>query len=418
MRMNQMRQFIHFLMFCLLAFYAGFCNAQAHEPISVYLTWQRSPESTMTVHWITKTDQKDDLVEYHLECSTEWKTAKGFHISMPTGAAYLIHTVELTNLCPGQNYIFRTSADGKEYKFQTMPDVIQAPIRFVIGGDMYHDNIEILHETNRQAAKTSPMFALVGGDIAYAAYTKARFLPRWIHPWMDILAGQKVDRWLEWLIAWKNDMVTPDGRLIPILPVIGNHDTSGRFGQTPDKAPFFYSLFAMPGKQGYGVLDFGNYMSIFLMDSGHTHPIHGSQAQWLDNALHSRQEILHKFAVYHVPAFPSVRKFNDEICSKVRKHWVPIFEKYHLTAAFEHHDHAYKRTYPIKAGQIDREGVMYLGDGAWGVDKPRQARRVAQKWYLANFISSRHFLMAVIKKDSRYVAAINPQGELLDEIEW
>lgn len=407
-----------FVLTWLLLVGTAVCHGQNYDPVAIYLTWQRSPESTMTVSWITSPDRKDDVIEFHAEGEVEWKRKSGAHIPMPADASHLIHTVELTNLQPEKNYFFRTGNDGVVYKFQTMPAILKGSVNFVVGGDMYHDNIELLRETNLAAAKTSPMFALVGGDIAYAADKKFSILPRWTHAWIDVIVGQKADRWLEWLIAWKKDMVTPDGRLIPMLPVIGNHDTSGRFDQTPKNSPFFYALFAMPGQQGYNVLDFGNYMSIVLLDSGHTHPIGGKQTKWLSSTLAERRNVPHKFAIYHVPAYPSVRKISDDYCSEVRKNWVPIFEENGLTAAFEHHDHAYKRTYPIKGNQVNRDGVIYLGDGAWGIENPRRARHVAQKWYLANFASERHFLKVVICGDKRYAAAITPKGATIDEIEW
>lgn len=396
----------------------GVVFGDSYDPVAVYLTWQRSPESTMTIRWITSLDRQQDTVEYRPEGDMDWNSREGDHSSMPTDAPYLIHSIELTNLRPATNYYFRTGADAVIYKFQTMPAELTAPINFAVGGDMYHDGIDLLHETNRQAAKTGPMFVLIGGDIAYAADKKVEFLPRWTHALIDLMVGQKPDRWLEWLIAWKKDMVTPDGRLIPMLPVLGNHDTSGRFNQTPQQAPFFYALFAMPGPQGYNVLDFGNYMSIMLLDSSHTHPIGGQQTAWLASELAQRQQVPHTFAIYHVPAFPSVRKINDEYCSQVRKQWTPLFDQFHLTAAFENHDHCYKRTFPIKNGQIDRSGVIYLGDGAWGVERTRKPRRLIQKWYLAHVASERHFISVTLKGDQRQVKAISPQGKIIDEIEW
>lgn len=389
-----------------------------YDPIAVYLTWQRSPESTMTIRWITPLDRQQDIIEYHAEGDDAWISCAGEHASMPTDAPFLIHSIELTNLRPAINYFFRTGSDSVIYKFQTMPAELSNAINFAVGGDMYHDGIDLVHETNRQAAKTGPLFVLVGGDIAYAADKKVGLLPRWTHAWIDLMIGQKLDRWLEWLIAWKEDMVTPDGRLIPMLPVLGNHDTSGRFDQTPKQAPFFYALFAMPGVQGYNVLDFGNYMSIMLLDSGHTHPISGHQSEWLASELAQRQQVPHVFAIYHVPAFPSARKYNDEYCSQVRKNWTPIFEQFHLTAAFENHDHCYKRTFPIKNGQINHQGVMYLGDGGWGVAKPRKPRRVNQKKYLARAIPERHFISVTLKGDQRRIRAINSQGNIIDEIMW
>ena len=248
-----------FFALLLLASTAGYT-----DPAAVYLTWQRSPESTMTIHWLTLLDEPDDAVEYQPLGAADWLKTTGFHTQLPVDTPYFIHTVELTNLHPAADYSFRIGSAGHIYKFQTMPADLRAPIRFVAGGDMYHDSIEILRATNREAAKTSPMFALVGGDIAYAADKQANLFPSWMHRLLNVPLKQKFEWWLGWLVAWEKEMVTPEGRLVPILPVLGNHDTNGYFGQTPAEAPFFYSLFAMPGQQGYNVLDFGNYMSLVV----------------------------------------------------------------------------------------------------------------------------------------------------------
>jgi len=401
------------LAWLLLLSAAGY--ASNYDPVAVYLTWQHHPESTMTVCWITPPDRTADIVEYQREGSSEWQKTEGSHHVIPEAPSYLIHIAELTNLSSATNYYFRTGSDARPYKFQTMPTTLTGSIRFVSGGDMYHDEVELLDATNRQAAKTNPLFALIGGDIAYAADSKANYLPRWTHSWIDKWIEQKIDRWLTWLISWKNEMVTPDGRLVPILPVIGNHDTTGYFGQTPAQAPFFYGLFPMPGRHGCNVVDFGNYMSIILLDSGHTHPVDGPQAEWLAKTLEQRRDVPNTFALYHVPAYPSVRKFDNDISTQIRKSWVPSFDKYKLTAAFENHDHIYKRTYPLLYGKIDPKGVLYLGDGGWGVAKPRKAKK-EKRWFLAKVVSTRHFISTEVQPNKRTATAITPEGQIIDQV--
>jgi hypothetical protein len=372
----------------------------------------------MTVNWITPLNQKSDHIEYRQANGENWSQMTGFHSALPANAPYLLHRVELTDLQPKTIYQFRFGKENVVYKFQTMPDSLEHAIRFVAGGDMYHDSLETLRITNQVAAKTDPLFVLVGGDIAYASSKFMDFLPRWIHPYFEKLMGQKFDRWLEWLIAWKEDMVTSEGCLIPMLPAIGNHDTVGRFDQTPEQAPFFYSLFPMPGKPGYNVVDFADYMSIFLLDSGHTNPVGGRQAQWLATAMQQRQNISHKFALYHVPAYPSVHRETKEIGAQIRKYWIPSFDAYHLTAAFENHEHAYKRTHPLLGGAVAVDGVIYMGDGGWGVDKPRQPRRLNEKWYLAKAAAARHFLVVDVEKDKQTVKAVDYKGNVIDSYSW
>jgi hypothetical protein len=411
-----------FRLLCLFLFFWSFLAGELYDPIAVYLTWQKNPESTMTVRWLTGQDRREDVLEYRLENVAQWSSAAGSHVKLPRSAPYLLHSVELTELQPGACYQFRTGKDAKVYKFQTMSaDANQ--IRFVVGGDMYHDALSFVRATNAQAAKMSPHFALVGGDIAYAASGKENLFPKWFGDWIKTNERQTVERWIPWLIAWKEGMVTPSGCLIPLLPAIGNHETDGGYGQTPAQAPFFYTLFAMPGVRGYNVLDFGAqgckpFLSLFLLDSGHTHPVSGAQKRWLASALEQRSGVPHTFALYHVPAYPSFRPYNNLYCAQVRRSWIPLFDKFHLTAAFENHDHLYKRTHPMVGGKIDQGGVRYFGDGAWGIEEPRSATDVAKKWYLAKTASARHFLYVEIEGSCRTVSAISSDGELLDMVQW
>lgn len=379
---------------------------EEYDPITVYLTWQRSPETTMSVQWITPPDRTDDEIEYRKLNEQQWKKAIGSHTPMPQEEPYLIHRLELTELEPATIYEFRTGEDGKVFKFQTAPSDPNAPIRFVEGGDLYHGGVDIFEKTCKLAASTNPLFAIIGGDIAYAI------------PKLGESKKLRNKRWLQFLISWKNTMVTENGLMIPVLPAIGNHDTFGKYGQTPVEAPFFYALFPFPGPQGYNFLDFGKNLTLIFLDTGHTHPIYGDQAHWLYHVLEDHEHFPHKFAVYHVPAWPSIRRSDNKISVQVRLHWVPLFEKFFLSEAFEHHDHAYKRTPPIYKGTINNEkGTVYLGDGAWGVKKARGSKDFRKKWYLEKTAKERHFYQVTVTGKERKFLAINTDGVIFDTLQ-
>lgn len=371
-------------------------KAEPFDPPAVYLTWQQDPTSTMTIQWHTD-GSDDDVVQYRRLDEQVWHTAKGSHHPM-SHSNRIVHVVELSGLESGTDYRFRFGENSVEFKFRTMPSDLSERIRFAVGGDT-DSNFdmfgELFESTCRQVAKQDPMFAVVGGDIAYANGNP------------DL-----VERWYDWLATWKKQMVTSDGRLIPLLVVIGNHEVQGGFKQTPDKAPYFYSLFAMPGQRGYNVLDFGRYMSLIFLDSDHTRPIAGKQTDWLRQTLADRQDVPHLFAVYHVPAYPSVRPANYRVSAAIREHWVPLFEQFGLDVAFEHHDHVYKRTHPIRAEEVNPLGVLYLGDGAWGV-WPRRPRK---DWYLAKTARKRHFILTAIERQNRSFAAIDSEGKVFDRV--
>lgn len=372
---------------------------------TVYLTWQQSPTTTMTIQWISLSDQTQNRIIYRKKDEVEWKAIAGNYYRFPQTLEYLIHRVELQSLKPGSEYIFRLNSDSQEYKFRTMPlQMDEGGVRFVVGGDMYHDGIDLVSATNRQAAKFNPSFAIAGGDIAYASSS-------------IVSKPQNISRWIKWVKTWHKDMVTDSGNLIPVIAVVGNHDVSGNYNQTPAQARIFTLLFPMPGPQVFNALDFGSYLSLFLMDSGHANPIEGKQTEWLSETLQQRQKVTHRLAAYHVPAYSSVRSFNQRISVDIRRFWVPLFEKGGIQAVFEHHDHAYKRTYPLLNNQIHPSGIIYLGDGAWGIAKPRNVKaRHRKRFYIAKFIPKRHFIGVVLQKDRQSFFSIDPQGLLLDEL--
>lgn len=391
----------HLAMWIFL-FISGAVRAEDYDPITVYLTWKSNPATTIVIQWITHQDRPQDLIEYKRVGETVWKSSAGSHVTMPEKWPYFIHTAELTDLKPFTDYYFRTGSDAKAYKFRTMPAHLTTPIRFLVGGDIYHDTLKILKKMNLMAAHLDPMFVIAGGDLAY---NDDKNKP-----------SSKNLRWLEWLISWKEQMVTTEGRLIPIIPAIGNHDVPGGYDKTPADAAFFYALFAMPGLQGYNVLDFGDYMSLIILDSGHTHSIRGMQTNWLYHILRGRKDMPHKFAVYHVASYPSVRKYNGRIPSDIRRYWHPIFDQFGINIVFENHDHAYKRTWPIKGGKVNNQGVIYLGDGGWGVDAPRIPKKPDSTWYLSKASASRNVIAVTIHENERHIIAYDDEGKIIDEL--
>jgi acid phosphatase type 7 len=255
---------------------------------------------------------------------------------------------------------------------------------------------------NILAAKQNPDFVVFGGDLAYSC---------------DGTNVEKVERWFEYFAAWKTNAVAPDGRLIPMLVTLGNHEVVGSYHQPANKAAGFHDVFSMPGERGYDCLDFGNYLSLFLLNSDHTAAIEGAQSEWLASQLAARRRVPHVFPVYHTPGYPAHREFtgNSAIQAiRVRAHWSPLFEKFGVKLAFENHDHVFKRTHPIRANQVDPSGTVYLGDGAWGVElrKPTEQPR----WYLASAGSIRHFFVVTLYKEARHVLAMDDTGKVFDEV--
>lgn len=369
----------------------------------VYLTWQGDTSTTMTVNFHTDAAPLETTVFYDTEphgakLRAYPNKAKGTaaHFASPKGDRY-INSVELTGLEPGATYYFAIgkTAPAKpgpqgEYKFRTIPDN-GADIRFITGGDMgaWARPRMLLAE----AAQFDPLFGVVGGDIPYANGKRKN-----VHLW---------DRWLN---NWQDTMVTSDGCLVPMVLAIGNHETNDEYSAPLEKAPFYYAWLPQGGKT-YFARQFGPDVALFVLDSDHIVP-HAEQAAWLAQQLEQHENAQHKFAVYHVPLYPSHRDFDGGNSAAGREHWLPLFDQYRLEAAFENHDHTHKRSKPLRNNEVAEGGTVYFGDGCFGVP----ARSIDNKgaWYLETASSTPHFwVVEVSGADTRY-RAVDVHGQVFD----
>ena len=240
-----------------------------------------------------------------------------------------------------------------------------------------------------QAALTSPDLAVLGGDIAYAN-------------------GTKFSAWDEWFDHWMEHMIRPDGRLIPIIAAIGNHEMHLL------KSPYFPTLFAQ-GERTYFRRYLGSDSVLYVLDSGHEAFHWGSQSFWLKQAMREDFFVENKLAVYHIPLYPAHRSPLLPGSILGRKIWGPIFDRNGLDVAFENHDHVHKRTKRLKRNKIvETGGTVYLGDGDWG-KSPRSVK--PNRWYLESAHAKRHFWKASLRPLSMNFEAIDANGNVFDEIE-
>jgi len=376
------------------------CYAQ-EAPRHVVFTWQGDTGTTLTVAYQTFSQRpvaaqayydnvpRDGVIEdYRLR-------AKGTSSRIPGLSDRWIHRVELIGLKPGE-VVHLCVGDpevgiSKEYKVRTIAHD-DRPLRFVTGGDMGPGA-----ETRlllRQAARTSPDLALVGGDIAYANGQP-----------------QAIDRWDSWLTYYTEEMVTPAGLAIPLVLAIGNHEVRGGSSRLSEHAPFYFGFFGQD-KRSFFARRLGANLLCLILDSGHISKHGGKQAHWLEKTLQEHRDVPFKAAIYHVPLYPSHRDFSNSGSAEGRARWGPLFDRYRLTVAFENHDHTFKRTHLLRDNKVSPNGVLYLGDGCWG----QSARPVTYggRWYLRKHGSVAHFWQVDVEKSGLTYRAIDRRGRVFD----
>jgi hypothetical protein len=374
-----------------------FTDKPSFDPPVLFLTWQRDPTTTMTVQWIGSAEEGAKRpIWYSKKGSIEWRQMPSVARPFPMSNQQIFRT-ELTGLEPDAEYRFRVGLDSAEKKFRTMPAKATDALQFISGGDSGIG--DAAQHINRVAAGQDPMFVILGGDLAYEN-------------------GKDGATFLQFLKNYSSQLIDDQGRLIPLLACIGNHEVNGGYDKTRREAPFFYSVFdGLFSETGYATLDFGDYMSVVLLDSNHTTPVAGEQTSWLAQQLKQREDRENLFVFYHVPSYPSYRTYDLDAAESgtghdSRKHWVPLFERYNVDSVYEHHDHTFKRTHPLLDGHVDANGIPYLGDGSWG--KLRRPKTPAQIPYLAVSQESYHLSLHRIEGNQRFHVALSDKGKVVD----
>lgn len=377
-------------------------DGRVAQPPVVYLTWQRDPTTTMTVNWFN-TSPAQNTLRYRVPGEPQWTILASSNQAFPH-AERTIHTAEITGLAADAAYEFQVDGYEDTFTFRTMPAMLSRPVKFGVGGDV--DVGATADAMTAAIAGHDPDFLVIGGDHAYEDARAENF-------W----------KWYRYMESWFRNARSPDGRMIPLVVGIGNHEVRNGYGSShPDfdnsaawrdrYAAYYYRTFAWPGPAvPYGAMDFGGYLSIIVTDTEHSSPqITGTdpQSQWLATALDARRNVPHLLPVHHVPAYTSYRSFNEPISQRLRQHWVPLYEQAGVKLVFEHHDHTYKVTKPLLNGAENTNGIVFLGDGLWGVSsRPPDTSR----WYLQAASEQHHAHLVTITSSNRIIQTVGTNGQ-------
>ncbi|MFM8284752.1 MAG: metallophosphoesterase [Planctomycetaceae bacterium] len=388
----------------------------AQDHVGVFLTWPDDPARGIVVNWVNLYPKNTGTVWYRPAAAADdadWSSTEAEQIQLEPSALQL-RRAELAGLAPDTLYRVgigsRPDTPSQGWQFRTMPATLDRPVRFVAGGDMMHSR-ESIDRMNLQAARLDPDFALLGGDLAYAN-------------------GALAMRWIDWLGSWTAAGVAPERRLIPLVVVIGNHEVRGGYGgEIPKDAPYYYGLFVRPGRRSFFTADVGDYLSLLALDSGHTVPIAGEQADWLGTALAARRDRPFLFVTYHFPAYGTSKAPADKLpidnprSIEIREQWTPHIERHGVSAVFEHDHHTFKRSHRLRGHRRDdANGILYLGDGAWGV-RTRPVPSPEAAWWLARAEARNHLWCVNLRPGAAgepptaLVRAIDAEGVVFDELE-
>lgn len=399
-------------------------NCQGDEVCHLYLTGTEDMARFMFVNAQTSPSAPSLLIHYGLSPSSLFLTIPLTRIPIE-GLDYLgerhVHSVLLPYLHPSTRYFFRLYQGSKPatpiHSFHTLPaptTPLTTPLRLVIGGDSGSN--QAAYRTAELVRRLQPDLVVIGGDVAYD-----NAMPNCYESW---------DRFLEMV---EENLVRENGDLVPIALGIGNHDIGlNSFSQrslVPNAAgPLFFSLFPQHFLQSsLSVPPISSRLSYFhllagpclllLLDSGYIVPYSSPQSDWLNATLSQYSDIKYKFAVYHQPIYGSSQRPDYDVMPIVQglKHWVPLFDKYSLTVAFENHIHSMKRTKPMRGSKVDELGTVYVGDGQWGTPDVEEELDGEDQLFEVKRKANHVWLVEISDTNTTVTAYSSSTGEIIDQ---
>ncbi len=191
-------------------------GAALGRPDTLFLSWQRDPTTTMTVQWIAAEEAIAPAISYSRHGYNDWHVVATRARPFPT-TNRSVFRAELTGLSSGTEYEFRIGVERTSHRFRTMPARATNAFHFISGGDCGVNQHAI--NNNIVAARQDPMFALIGGDLGYDDGQNATIAESFIR-------------------NYSRNMTDSQGRLIPMVVCIGNHEVRGGYNGRREHAPF------------------------------------------------------------------------------------------------------------------------------------------------------------------------------------
>jgi hypothetical protein len=262
--------------------------------------------------------------------------------------------VRLTGLTPNTNYYFvihDSNSTSQLLWFRTAPDDLSR-LSFIAGGDS-RNNRGPRQDANLLVSKLKPHAVLFGGDMTN---------------------GDSSGEWQDWFDDWQLT-ISSDGRMIPIVPTVGNHEG----------ATVIYELFDTSTPETYYALTFGNdLIRSYTLNTNIS--VAGNQLTWLDNDLSNSDDVRWRTVQYHKPMRPHTSGKSEGDAHYDA--WANLFYDKGVRLVTDSDSHLVKTTYPVQpaSGTGSEEGfkinntngTVYAGEGCWGA--PLRASDDDKSW--------------------------------------
>jgi acid phosphatase type 7 len=381
-------------------------------------SYRDDPSTTIVIGWCDNGISTNAKVYYDVVDYDTIHASYAFnHAVDRTQSLYSMNHrfARLTGLAPNTVYYFIVHDDqgnSARMNFKTLPNKPDSGITFITGGD------------SRTGSSSDPGYLQCRPNRQACDSLVAKIRPDFVAFCGDYVLIPNNSLWSDWFTDWQFTLGA-EGHLIPLIPVMGNHEASQDV----------YNLFDVPNSNAYYSLGIaGNLIRIYCLNTDLA-GCDAAQKTWLTNDLQlytgTLNEPYWKFVQYHVPFVAHTRYgLNTTLVNC----WGPLFEKYKVNLASEGHAHDIKITWPILMStgtgsdhnfiRNDSLGIIYIGEGSWGA--PQHApytyynSDLAYSWTRNQAMMAGFQLICVTKEkiEIRTVQAVNAknvgQVQLLD----
>jgi len=329
----------------LLVFLGIYANSYAHTD-KYRLTLRDNPATSIVIGW-NQISGVNTIVAYdtidHGANFDAYAMRHGVDVKAPYHAMNN-YFARLTGLIANKAYFFiikDSEGQSQRFWFKTAPDNNNARLSLIAGGDS-RNNREPRLNANLMVSKLKPHAILFGGDMT---------------------DGDTDEEWIEWMDDWQLTTST-DGRMYPIIAARGNHEQNNTV---------MTSLFDVPTENAvYATAFAGNLLRTYTLNSMIS--ALGEQSIWLRNDLEANQNVIWKFAQYHLPMRPHQSGKIDNPLEYLA--WANHFYNYGVQLVVECDAHMVKSTWPLKPTYAlgsemgfvrdDENGTVFVGEGCWG----------------------------------------------------
>jgi hypothetical protein len=325
--------------------------------------WRESPSTTMVIGWDQISGEDPiiyyDVIDFGKQVTAYRKSQRPDRIIVAKGMNN--HYVRLSGLQANTVYYFvikDSQGISDRMSFKTTPASSRARLSIIAGGDS-RNNREARRSANQLVSKLRPHMVVFDGDMT---------------------GGDTNEEWRQWFDDWQ-ETIGSDGRLFPIIPARGNHESSNSS---------ITELFDVSSRDAYYALTFGgNLLRMYTLNSLIAPA--GSQKIWLEGDLRANADrVIWKMAQYHQAMRPHTRRKPEK--DELYTHWAPLFYKYGVNLVMESDAHVVKTTYPVKPSREigsedgfirdDETGIVFIGEGCWGA--PLRQNDDAKSWTRAS----------------------------------